>query len=37
MHYFSVDNNFAYVIEQVENTHTDPYHWEINWYVPVIY
>lgn len=37
MHYFSVDNNIAYVIEQVENTHTDPYHWEINWYIPVVY
>ena len=37
MHYFSVDNNVTYVIEQIENTHTDPYHWEINWYVAIPY
>lgn len=34
MDYFSVDNNVAYVIEQIENTTTDPYHWNIIWYVP---
>ena len=32
--YFSIDANVAYVIEQVENTTTDPYHWHIYWYVP---
>lgn len=35
MDYFSINNNVAYVIEQVENTTTDPYHWRIVWYVPV--
>lgn len=35
MDFFSVANNVTYVIEQVENTTTDPYHWEIIWYVPV--
>ncbi len=34
MDYFSINNNVAYVIEQVENTTTDPYHWKIIWYVP---
>ena len=36
--YFSIDNNVTYVIEQLENTTTNPYHWEIVWYVaaPVI-
>ena len=33
MDYFSVDSNVAYVIEQIENTTTNPYHWEIVWYV----
>lgn len=33
MDYFSVDKNVAYVIEQIENTTTDPYHWKIVWYV----
>ena len=33
MDYFSIDNNVAYVIEQTHNTTTDPYHWEIVWYV----
>ena len=33
MDYFSVDKNVAYVIEQVENTTTNPYHWKIVWYV----
>ena len=31
--YFSIDNNVAYVIEQVENTTTNPYHWKIIWYI----
>lgn len=35
MDYFSIADNVTYVIEQVENTHTDPYHWEIYWYVPI--
>lgn len=33
MDYFSIDNNVAYVIEQTENTTTNPYHWRITWYV----
>lgn len=35
MDYFSIDNNVVYVIEQVENTTTNPYHWHIVWYVPI--
>lgn len=31
--YFSIDNNVAYVIEQVKNTTTNPYHWKIVWYI----
>lgn len=34
MDYFSIANNVTYVIEQIENTTTNPYHWEIVWYVP---
>lgn len=34
MDYFSIDNNVAYVIEQIENTTTNPYYWKIIWYVP---
>lgn len=33
MDYFSIDNNVAYVIEQAENTTTNPYHWKIVWYI----
>jgi len=33
MHYFSIAENVCYVIEQVENTNTNPYHWEIVWYI----
>jgi hypothetical protein len=33
MHYFSIDNNVAYVIEQLENTNTNPYYWNIVWYI----
>ena len=33
MDYFSIDKNVAYVIEQIENTTTNPYHWKIVWYV----
>lgn len=35
MDYFSIDNNVAYVIEQTNNTTTNPYHWKIVWYVPL--
>ena len=35
MDYFSIDNSVAYVIEQTENTTTNPYHWKINWYVAI--
>ena len=35
MDYFSIDNNVAYVIEQTQNTTTNPYHWKIVWYVPL--
>lgn len=30
MHYVYIDCEIVYLIEQLENTHTDPYHWEIN-------
>ena len=33
MDYFSIANNVTYVIEQIENTHTNPYYWNITWYV----
>ena len=33
MDYFSIDKNVAYVIEQLENTTTNPYYWKIVWYV----
>lgn len=33
MDYFSIAENVCYVIEQTQNTTTDPYHWEIVWYV----
>ena len=33
MDYFSINDNVAYVIEQTKNTTTNPYHWEIVWYV----
>ena len=35
MHYFSIANNVTYVIEQIENTHSNPYYWDIVWYVPL--
>lgn len=35
MHYFSVNQHTAYVIEQLENTTTNPYFWKIIWYVPL--
>ena len=33
MDYFSIAENVCYVIEQIENTTTNPYHWKIVWYV----
>lgn len=35
IHYFSIANNVTYVIEQLENTHSNPYYWDIVWYVPL--
>lgn len=35
MDYFSIAENVCYVIEQTENTTTDPYHWDIVWYVAI--
>lgn len=35
MDYFSTGDNVTYVIQQIENTSTNPYHWEINFYVPL--
>ena len=35
MHYFSIANNVTYVIEQIENTHSNPYYWDIVWYIPL--
>lgn len=35
MNYFSIANNVTYVIEQIENTHTNPYYWDIIFYVPL--
>lgn len=35
MDYFSIANNVTYVIEQTKNTHTNPYYWNIVWYVPL--
>lgn len=35
MDYFSIANNVAYVIEQTENTTTNPYYWNIKFYVPL--
>lgn len=37
MHYFSIANNVTYVIEQTQNTYSDPYHWQINWYIALPY
>ena len=33
--YLSKHENVAYVIEQCENTHTDPYFYEFKWYLPL--
>lgn len=32
INYFSKHENVAYIIEQIENTHTNPYYWEIKVY-----
>lgn len=37
MHYFSIANNVTYVIEQTQNIYSDPYHWQINWYIALPY
>lgn len=29
MHYVYLANEVVYLVEQIENTHTDPYHWVI--------
>lgn len=35
MDYFSIAENVCYVIEQTQNTTSNPYHWKIVWYVPL--
>ena len=35
MDYFSIAENVCYVIEQTENTHTNPYYWNIVWYIAI--
>ena len=35
INYFSKHENVSYIIEQTENTHTDPYYWEIKVFVPL--
>lgn len=35
MDYFSIAENVCYVIEQVENTTGNPYHWKIVWYIAI--
>lgn len=35
MDYFSIAENVCYVIEQLENTTGDPYHWKIVWYIAI--
>lgn len=34
MDYFGLGDAVTYVIEQLETDKTDPWHWEIVWYVP---
>ena len=29
MHYVFIDSEIVYLVEQLENTNTDPYHWKI--------
>ena len=33
--YFGLGDGVTYVIEQLENTTTDPFHWKITWYISV--
>ena len=35
MDYFSVDSGVTYIIEQIENTTTNPYYMKITWYLPL--
>lgn len=35
MHYIYVGSEVCYLVEQLEDTHTDAYHWEIRVYIPV--
>lgn len=35
MDYFSIAENVCYVIEQTKNTHTNPYYWNIVWYIAI--
>ena len=35
MDFFSIAENVCYVIEQIENTTGDPYHWKIVWYIAI--
>lgn len=32
LHYVRLADEISYLSEQINNTHTDPYHWEINIY-----
>ena len=34
LNYFGLGDGVTYIIEQLKNTHTDPYHYEILWYIP---
>ena len=33
--FWRAQENVCYVIEQLENTTGDPYHWKIVWYIPI--
>ena len=33
--YFGIGDGVTYVIEQIENTSTNPYRWNITWYLPM--
>lgn len=35
MDYFNINTNVSYVIEQLENTTTNPYYWKIVWYIAI--
>jgi len=36
MNYFGLGDGITYTIEQIENTSSGPWHWEINWYIPLV-